>query len=103
MVSARNPEFEQVFIKEAVIITPGCVRLRLVRWRAHKGGAPGKWYEWKSSVGVKAYQEAGLLRAHTVIPARVILGSDFVKEVEIYWNRRWKGRERLLASWVMCS
>lgn len=102
MVNENGEEIVPFFIKDAVIITPGCVRICIVRGAAYYPCA-GKWYEWQSKEAARAFKEARLLGAALKIPAKGVIGSDTIKDVEIYWNRRWKGRERLLVSWVMCS
>lgn len=102
MLNAAGETVDQLFITKAVIITPGCVRLQVVRGKKYRVCA-GTWFEWQNGEAAQSFRKAKMLNVPLRIPAKAVIGSDTVKDVEICWNRRWKGREQLLVSWVMCQ
>ena len=102
MEKKDGPAPRRFFIKSAIIITPGCVRIQIVQGKKYYVCA-GTWFEWQSPEAVDAFRKAELLNRPLKIPAKGVFGSDMIKDVEIYWKLRWKHREKLLANWVMCS
>lgn len=98
---------QDVVIRSAVVVVQGFVRLELVKaevFRDLKGrNVPSFWKEWRTSDGKDAFKDAGLLgRARKfAIPASVIMGSDQVSDLRIDWEKNFRHRLPLLASWVM--
>ncbi len=105
-------EPERIVIRQAVIIVPRSIRLEVMKeeyYISTLGNRPkdgsrtsGTWFEWENAEGMEAFKNAGLLTARRfAIPASAVLGGDTITNVVIDWEKKFRLRSRLLASWVM--
>jgi hypothetical protein len=109
MTEEKKPESREVIIRAAIVLTQGSVRLQVIPRENYeskeKGNDQGRWLEFRSQEAREAFSKAGLLRARKkfAIPAAMIAGSDIIFSLTIDWERRFRHREKLLASWVMSA